>query len=79
MIDNNQLISAITLSSSNPPEKYAIEKTNYQRKTYHETAAPYKTSVVSVTQGGGNFNRRAEMSEVFDCFITFFFFFSKSL
>ncbi|CAG9540364.1 unnamed protein product [Cercopithifilaria johnstoni] len=60
----NQPINATALPISNPAERYAIEKTNYQRKTHHETSAPYNTSIVSVTQGSGDFNRRAEMSEV---------------
>ncbi|VDN20817.1 unnamed protein product [Gongylonema pulchrum] len=40
-----------------------IEKTSYQRKTFHESTTPL-TSAVSVTQGSGDFNRRAEMAEV---------------
>lgn len=63
-IISNQPVSAIPLPESNPTERYAIEKTSYQRKTHHETAAPYNTSIVSVTQGGGDFNRHTEMSEV---------------
>ncbi|VDN92433.1 unnamed protein product [Brugia pahangi] len=57
---NNQ---PITLPVTNAVNRYAIEKPNYQRKTQHETAAPYN-SVVSVMQGSGDFNRRVEMSEV---------------
>ncbi|VIO87692.1 conserved hypothetical protein [Brugia malayi] len=57
---NNQ---PITLPVTNAVDRYAIEKPNYQRKTQHETAAPYN-SIVSVMQGSGDFNRRVEMSEV---------------
>uniref|UniRef100_A0A8R1TTA2 ZM domain-containing protein n=1 Tax=Onchocerca volvulus TaxID=6282 RepID=A0A8R1TTA2_ONCVO len=60
---SSQPVNATAISATNPADTYAIQKTSYQRKTHHETAAPYNTSVVSVTQGTGNFNRRAEMSE----------------
>ncbi|KAM3725300.1 DNA ligase [Dirofilaria immitis] len=55
---------AVPLSASNSTDTYAIQKTNYQRKTHHETAAPYSASIVSVTQGSGAFDRHAEMSEI---------------
>ncbi|VDM96568.1 unnamed protein product [Thelazia callipaeda] len=53
-----------TLDSNVAPSKLADSFTVYQRKTHHETYAPYNTSVVSVTQGGGDFNRQSEMAEM---------------
>lgn len=77
-IIENQPVNANTLPVTNPSERYAIERTNYQRRIRHETSSPYNTSVVSVTKGEGDFNRRDEMSEV--CthyFITDHFFFQN--
>lgn len=69
-IVNSQSVSAIAPPEANSTERHAIETTNYQQKTHHETTAPYNTSIVAVTQGSGDFNRQAEMSEVSDYFIT---------